>query len=194
MCCKPKYQANKLHQFFCLSFLSLYFFWRNLLSQLLSFFLFFFLFSLRALSIRSELTCQTIPVVTRISLLIKTIPPDQSNSKYHARRRWFFSKNSWKKPISLSIRPVSSDLWKAPLVSAPQESVHCFFFFSENLRLLQYVRNLPRCRDFSRTWLRPNHPAAREEKPPVPKVVRPWVSEKKVEDKTGQQRRWKVGK
>ena len=29
----------------------------------------------------SELTGQTIPVITRISLLIKTIQPDQSNSK-----------------------------------------------------------------------------------------------------------------
>ena len=34
------------------------------------------------------------------SLLIKTLEPYQSNPKYYARRRWFFSKNSWKKPIS----------------------------------------------------------------------------------------------
>ena len=37
MCCKPKYQENKLHKFFCLSLLLLYF-----SSQLLSFFLSFF--------------------------------------------------------------------------------------------------------------------------------------------------------
>ena len=50
----------------------------------------------------SELTCQIIPVVTRISLLKKTIQPDMSNPKQYARRRWLFSKNSWKKLIALS--------------------------------------------------------------------------------------------
>ena len=35
----------------------------------------------------SELTGQTIPVVMRISLLIKTIHPDQSNPKQCAARR-----------------------------------------------------------------------------------------------------------
>ena len=50
----------------------------------------------------SELTGQTLLVVTRISLLIKTIQPDQSNPKYYARKRWFFNKNSWEKSISLS--------------------------------------------------------------------------------------------
>ena len=35
----------------------------------------------------SELTGQTIPVVMRISLLIKTIHPDQSNPKQYAGRR-----------------------------------------------------------------------------------------------------------
>ena len=49
----------------------------------------------------SELTGQTIPVVMRILLLIKTFQPDPSNPKYYARRRWFFSKNCWEKPISL---------------------------------------------------------------------------------------------
>ena len=48
----------------------------------------------------SELTGQTIPVVRRISLLIKTIQQDQSNLKYYAQRRWFFSKNSLENPIS----------------------------------------------------------------------------------------------
>ena len=37
----------------------------------------------------------------RISLLINTNHPDQSNSKHYAQRRWFFSKTSWKTPISL---------------------------------------------------------------------------------------------
>ena len=54
--------------------------------------------NLRALS----MTGQTIPVVIRILLSIKTIQPDPSNPKYYARRRWFFSKNCWQKPISLS--------------------------------------------------------------------------------------------
>ena len=59
----------------------------------------------------SELkTGQTLLVVTRISLLIKTIQPDQSNPKYYARKRWFFSKNSWEKPISLSNNSSSDDL------------------------------------------------------------------------------------
>ena len=49
----------------------------------------------------SELTGQTIPVVMRILLLIKTFQPDPSNPKYYARRRWFFNKNCWEKPISL---------------------------------------------------------------------------------------------
>ena len=48
----------------------------------------------------SELTGQTIPVVRRISLLIKTIQPDPSNPKYYAQRRSLFSKNSLEKPIS----------------------------------------------------------------------------------------------
>ena len=50
----------------------------------------------------SELTGQTLPAVTRISLFIKTIQPDQSNPEQYARKRWFFKKNSRKKPISFS--------------------------------------------------------------------------------------------
>ena len=39
----------------------------------------------------------------RVSLSIKkNILQDQSNPKTHARSRWFFSKNSWGKPISIS--------------------------------------------------------------------------------------------
>ena len=33
-------------------------------------------------------------------ILIKTNHPDLSNPKYYAQRGWFFSKTSWKKPIS----------------------------------------------------------------------------------------------
>ena len=50
----------------------------------------------------SELTGQTIPVAVIISLLIKTLRQDQSNTESYARRRWSFSKNSWKKPILFS--------------------------------------------------------------------------------------------
>ena len=51
----------------------------------------------------SELTGQTIPVVMRILLLIKTFQLDPSNPKYYARRRW-------EKPISfvkMLLRPWS---------------------------------------------------------------------------------------
>ena len=49
----------------------------------------------------SQLTGQPIPIVMRISLLIKNNHQDQSNPKYYVQRRWFFSKTSWKKRISL---------------------------------------------------------------------------------------------
>ena len=65
----------------------------------------------------SELTGQPIPIVIRISLLIKTYHPDQTNPIYYAQRRWFFSKSSWKKPVSLAkclVWPASSYFWKAP--------------------------------------------------------------------------------
>ena len=58
----------------------------------------------------SEATGQPIPIVIRISLLIKTNHPDHSKPKYYVQRRWFFSKTSWKKPISLPkslVRPRS---------------------------------------------------------------------------------------
>ena len=49
----------------------------------------------------SELAGQPISIVMRILLLIKTNHLDQSNPKHYVQRRWFFSKTSWKKPISL---------------------------------------------------------------------------------------------
>ena len=49
----------------------------------------------------SELTGQPIPIVMRISLLININHPQQSNPTHYAQRRWFFSKTSWKTPISL---------------------------------------------------------------------------------------------
>ena len=73
-----------------------------------------------------ELTGQTIPVIMRFSLLIKTIQPDLSNPKSHARRRWLFNKTSWKKHFSSfskwMVRPASSDFRKAPLTSALSSS------------------------------------------------------------------------
>ena len=65
----------------------------------------------------SELTGQPIPIVIRISLLIKTYHPDQSNPKYYVQRGWFFSKTSWKKPISSPkclVQPASSDFQERP--------------------------------------------------------------------------------
>ena len=41
----------------------------------------------------SELSGQPIPIVMRISLLIKTNHPDKSNPKYYAQRRCFFQQN-----------------------------------------------------------------------------------------------------
>ena len=48
----------------------------------------------------SELTGQLIPIVMGISLLINNNHPDQSNPTHYAQRRWFFSKSSWKRPVS----------------------------------------------------------------------------------------------
>ena len=77
----------------------------------------------------SQLTGQTIPIAVIIFLLIKTLRPDQSNPKYYARRRWFFSKNSWKKPFLIfklsgraMVRPASSDKWKASKVLQMERS------------------------------------------------------------------------
>ena len=59
-------------------------------------------------------------VVTRISLLIETIQPDQSNPKYYARRRWFLSKNRLGKASRVKMTapamawPVTSDTGKTP--------------------------------------------------------------------------------
>ena len=50
----------------------------------------------------SDLTGQTIPTLMRISLLIKTIQPDESNPKIVCTKEMVFQQNSWKKPISLS--------------------------------------------------------------------------------------------
>ena len=46
----------------------------------------------------SEMTGQTIFIIARISFLIKTIQPDQSNPTQYAGRRWVFQKKktSWK--------------------------------------------------------------------------------------------------
>ena len=40
-----------------------------------------------------ELTGQPIPIVTRISLLIKTNHPDQSNPKHYAQKELVFQQN-----------------------------------------------------------------------------------------------------
>ena len=60
-----------------------------------------FLFVLGRFSFVKSDRPASIPIVMRISLSIRTNHPDQSNPKYYAQRRWFFSKTSWKKPISL---------------------------------------------------------------------------------------------
>ena len=46
---------------------------------------------------------ETIPFVFRIWLLnVKSIQQVQLNPKQYTQRRWFFSYNSWKRPISFS--------------------------------------------------------------------------------------------
>ena len=67
----------------------------------------------------------------RISLKIKTNHPDQSNSKYYAQGRWFFSKPLGKSLFFIAkmsgltmIQLASSDFWKVPLVSS-LHSPHC---------------------------------------------------------------------
>ena len=56
----------------------------------------------------SEVTTQAIPVVLRISPLIKTILPDQSNLKWYAWRKLCFIKNPLKKLIYFSKWPIQS--------------------------------------------------------------------------------------
>ena len=59
----------------------------------------------------------------RISLLIKTNHPDQSNPKYHAHKEMVFQQTLLEKAYFIAemsgpaiVRPASSDFWKAPLV------------------------------------------------------------------------------
>ena len=66
-----------------------------------------------------------------ISLKIKTNHPDQSNPKYYAQGRWFFSKPLGKSLFFIAkmsgltmIQLASSDFWKVPLVSS-LHSPHC---------------------------------------------------------------------
>ena len=71
----------------------------------------------------SELTGQSIPVVMRILLLIKTIQLDQSNLKLIiCTKEMVFHQKLLKKPIHCKmtgpamVLPASPDFWKAPLV------------------------------------------------------------------------------
>ena len=71
----------------------------------------------------SELTGQSIPVVMRILLLIKTIQLDQSNLKLIiCTKEMVFHQKLLKKPIQCKmtgpaiVLPASPDFWKAPLV------------------------------------------------------------------------------
>ena len=69
----------------------------------------------------SELTGQHIPIVMRISLLIKINHPNQSNPNYYAQQEMVFQQNLLEKAyfIAKMSGPVmvclaSSDFWKAP--------------------------------------------------------------------------------
>ena len=70
-----------------------------------------------------ELTGQTNPVATVISVLFKALQPDQSNPKEYARGKCFFQQKLLEKAYFIlkltgraMVRPASSDFWKAPLV------------------------------------------------------------------------------
>ena len=74
----------------------------------------------------------------RISLKIKTNHPDQSNPKYYAQGRWFFSKPLGKSLFFIAkmsgltmIQLASSDFWKVPLVSSLHSPIvpwYCYLF------------------------------------------------------------------
>ena len=84
----------------------------------------------------SEMVSQTIPIIMRILLLIKTVWPGQSNPGQYAWGWWDFQWKLLKTPISFSkwqVWPVSSDFWKLPLV------IH---FRSEKVNLLFIVITL----------------------------------------------------
>ena len=71
----------------------------------------------------SELAGQPIPIVMRISFLIKTSHPDLSNPKCYAQRGCMvLQQNLLEKAYLIAkmsgvtmVRPASSDFWKAPL-------------------------------------------------------------------------------
>ena len=67
----------------------------------------------------SELTSQPIPIIMRISLLIKTNHSDQSNSKY--TKEMVFQQNLLEEAYFnaevsclVMVQPASSDFWKVP--------------------------------------------------------------------------------
>ena len=69
----------------------------------------------------SELTGQPIPIVMRISFLIKTNHPDKSNRKYYAQKEMVFQQNLLEKAYFIAkmsgpamVWLASSDFWKAP--------------------------------------------------------------------------------
>jgi len=102
----------------------------------------------------SELTGQPIPILMRISLLIKINHPDQSNPKYYTQRRRFLCKTSWKKPIPFpkylvlpsSDRPVQ--VWKAPLLNCSRFARKSICAKTDNT--LQHGEpTSPRCYDSS---------------------------------------------
>ena len=72
--------------------------------------------------VRTDWPDQTVTMRT-VSLLIKTIQPDQSNLKWYAQRRWVFVKLLEKDYFIVKmtspaiIQPTSSDFWKVPLAS-----------------------------------------------------------------------------
>ena len=84
----------------------------------------------------------------RILLLIKTNHPDQSNPKYYAQRRWFFSKTSWKKPILLLkclVRPWSG---RPVLTFGKRPKIMTLYILEVHLNFLWWCASKPRKQRF----------------------------------------------
>ena len=87
-------------------------------------------------------------MVMKISLLIKTVQPDQSNPKMH-EGDGFSAKTLWKKTISFlneltgtaMVQLASSHKWKAHLNSFMDFSVHAYFLNKECLAEASVLRD-----------------------------------------------------
>ena len=71
-------------------------------------------------------------ICQHLSLLIKTLQPDQTNLKQYALKRWFFSKNSRKLTGRAMVRP------RPVLTNRKRPKIQCFWRKQINLVVLLY--------------------------------------------------------